>query len=112
MRSQTLERGEAGKKGAVSSALTASLQSPTSAKDFDHIQNHPSNGFGPTNPAGEKTTTLSEAFQFTKERTITESSRGRHGREYFDDDENSKSIRRQHGSFNYTEKFGGVNDGA
>ena len=39
MRSQTLERDEARKKGAVSSALTASLQSPTSAKDFDHIQN-------------------------------------------------------------------------
>ena len=114
MRSQTLERDEARKKGAVSSALTASLQSPTSAKDFDHIQNHPSNGFENTDEPRrrEDNNALGGIPIHIRTNNYGESSRGRHGREYFDDDENSKSIGRQHGSFNYTEKFGGVNDGA
>ena len=114
MRSQTLERGESRKKGAVSSALTASLQSPTSAKDFDHIQNHPSNGFENTDEPSrrEDDNALGGIPIHKRTNNYGESSRGRHGREYFDDDENSKSIGRQHGSFNYTEKFGGVNDGA
>lgn len=114
MRSQTLERDEARKKGAVSSALTASLQSPTSAKDFDHIQNHPSNGFENTDEPRrrEDNNALGGIPIHKRTNNYGESSRGRHGREYFDDDENSKSIGRQHGSFNYTEKFGGVNDGA
>jgi len=112
MRSQTLERGESRKKGAVSSALTASLQSPTSAKDFDHIQNHPSNGFGTDERRREDDNAFGGIPIHKRTNNYGESSRGRHGREYFDDDENSKSIGRQHGSFNYTEKFGGVNDGA
>lgn len=112
MRSQTLERDEARKKGAVSSALTASLQSPTSAKDFDHIQNHPSNGFGTDERRREDDNAFGGIPIHKRTNNYGESSRGRHGREYFDDDENSKSIGRQHGSFNYTEKFGGVNDGA
>ncbi len=112
MRSQTLERGEARKKGAVSSALTASLQSPTSAKDFDHIQNHPSNGFGTDERRREDDNAFGGIPIHKRTNNYGESSRGRHGREYFDDDENSKSIGRQHGSFNYIEKFGDVNDGA
>ena len=112
MRSQTLERGESRKKGAVSSALTASLQSPTSAKDFDHIQNHPSNGFGTDERRREDDNAFGGIPIHKRTNNYGESSRGRHGREYFDDDENSKSIGRQHGSFNYIEKFGDVNDGA
>ena len=112
MRSQTLECGESRKKGAVSSALTASLQSPTSAKDFDHIQNHPSNGFGTDERRREDDNALGGIPIHKRTNNYGESSRGRHGREYFDDDENSKSIGRQHGSFNYIEKFGDVNDGA
>ena len=112
MRSQTLERGESRKKGAVSSALTASLQSPTSAKDFDHIQNHPSNGFGTDERSREDDNAFGGIPIHKRTNNYGESSRGRHGREYFDDDENSKSIGRQHGSFNYIEKFGDVNDGA
>ena len=112
MRSQTLERGESMKKGAVSSALTASLQSPTSAKDFDHIQNHPSNGFGTDERRREDDNAFGGIPIHKRTNNYGESSRGRHGREYFDDDENSKSIGRQHGSFNYIEKFGDVNDGA
>ena len=112
MRSQSLERGESRKKGAVSSALTASLQSPTSAKDFDHIQNHPSNGFGTDERRREDDNAFGGIPIHKRTNNYGESSRGRHGREYFDDDENSKSIGRQHGSFNYIEKFGDVNDGA
>ena len=112
MRSQTLERGESRKKGAVSSALTVSLQSPTSAKDFDHIQNHPSNGFGTDERRREDDNAFGGIPIHKRTNNYGESSRGRHGREYFDDDENSKSIGRQHGSFNYIEKFGDVNDGA
>ena len=76
MRSQTLERDEARKKGAVSSALTASLQSPTSAKDFDHIQNHPSNGFENTDePRRREDNNALGGIPIHKERTITESRR-------------------------------------
>lgn len=93
---QTTESGK--KKGALSSALTQSL----------------------INSDAITTTPLDDSDDVQKRRGIPihkrtnnygDSSRGRHGREYFDDEElHEKSIGRQHGSYNYIEKFADVND--
>ena len=78
------------KKGALSSALTQSLIN----SDSDDVQKR--TGI----PMHKRTNNYGD------------SSRGRHGREYFDDEEliHGKSIGRQHGSYNYIEKFADVND--
>lgn len=126
------------KQGALSSALTASLKAPppssstmTNAReersDFDRHHRHDGVMGGVAGAAdarqrqqqqqrgggGRENETMGQGGGIPIHRRTNnygDSSRGRHGREYFDDDENGKSIGRQHGSFNYIEKFADVND--
>ncbi|CAL6348776.1 unnamed protein product [Bathycoccus prasinos] len=102
------------KKGALSSALTQSLIN-SDASSLAPICTT-TGGFG----NDITTTTLDDSDDMQKRIGIPihkrtnnygDSSRGRHGREYFDDEElHGKSIGRQHGSYNYIEKFADVND--
>ena len=53
-----------------------------------------------------KTTTTTTTHAISIKKNYGDSSRGRHGREYFDDDGlEDKSVGRQHGSFNYLSAF-------
>ena len=102
------------KKGALSSALTQSLIN-SDASSLAPICTT-TGGFG----NDITTTTIDDSDDMQKRIGIPihkrtnnygDSSRGRHGREYFDDEElHGKSIGRQHGSYNYIEKFADVND--
>jgi len=120
------------KQGALSSALTASLKAPppsssstmTNAReersDFDRHHDGAMGGVAGAADArqqqrgGRENETMGQGGGgipiHRRTNNYGDSSRGRHGREYFDDDENGKSIGRQHGSFNYIEKFADVND--
>ena len=125
------------KQGALSSALTASLKAPppssstmTNAReersDFDRHHQRDDGVLGGVAGAADARQQQQRGGRGREDETIGQggggipihrrtnnygdSSRGRHGREYFDDDENGKSIGRQHGSFNYIEKFADVND--
>jgi hypothetical protein len=119
------------KQGALSSALTASLKAPPSSSsttnareeksDFDRHHHGVTGGVAGAADArqqqrrgggGGENETMGGGGIPIHRRTNNygDSARGRHGREYFDDDENGKSIGRQHGSFNYIEKFADVND--
>ena len=120
------------KQGALSSALTASLKAPPSSSsstmtnareersDFDRHHDGAMGGVAGAADArqqqrgGRENETMGQGGGgipiHRRTNNYGDSSRGRHGREYFDDDENGKSIGRQHGSFNYIEKFADVND--
>jgi len=120
------------KQGALSSALTASLKAPppsssstmTNAReersDFDRHHDGAMGGVAGAADArqqqrgGRENETMGQGGGgipiHRRTNNYGDSSRGRHGREYFDDDENGKSIGRQHGSFNYIEKFADVSD--
>lgn len=131
MERQEQEPGSIKKKqGALASALTASLKAPPSSSSATttNAQGEEKSDFEMGGVAG-----ATDARQQQQQRrgggggenetmggggipihrrtnNYGDSARGRHGREYFDDDENGKSIGRQHGSFNYIEKFADVND--
>ncbi|CAL6342658.1 unnamed protein product [Bathycoccus prasinos] len=102
------------KKGALSSALTQSLIN-SDASSLAPICTT-TGGFGndsTTTPVDDSDDAQKRIGIAIHKRTNNygDSSRGRHGREYFDDEElHGKSIGRQHGSYNYIEKFADVND--
>ena len=130
MERQEQEPGSIKKKqGALSSALTASLKAPppSSSATTTNAQGEEKSDFGVAGATdarqqqqqrrrggggGGENETMGGGGIPIHRRTNNygDSARGRHGREYFDDDENGKSIGRQHGSFNYIEKFADVND--